>query len=174
MTGQAQRERVAVQEQQREAPGELYYDTVLAITEAYRNRSSNGRVYTDGDKIPWQTNRQGEIGYYIHERVEDTAMTDWRIFIHRIRNHSGAHIHQGGVVLYIISGRGYTVVNGVRHDWQMGDLVLLPVVPGGVEHQHFNADPNEPSDFLAFIYLPFQYATGAIFEQVKDAPEWEK
>ena len=165
-------ERVDVRELQRDPPGELFYDTVLAITEARRNRAANGRVLIDGAEIPWQTNRQGEIGYYIHERVEDTAMTDWRIFIHRIRQHSGAHIHQGGVVLYILSGSGYTVVNGIKHEWTEGDLVLLPVVPGGVEHQHFNTDPTKPSDFLAFIFLPFQDATGAIFEQTKDSPEW--
>ena len=40
------------------------------------------------------------------------------------------HRHQGGLALFVLDGRGHTIVNGVTHDWEAGDLILLPVAPG--------------------------------------------
>ncbi len=50
-------------------------------------------------------------------------------------------------------GEGYSVVDGERLDWEAGDLLLLPLQPGGVEHQHFNRSPDQPVKWIAFINL---------------------
>jgi gentisate 1,2-dioxygenase len=105
--------------------------------------------------------------------IEDTALRDWRVFAHEIHTHSGRHTHQGGIVIYVTRGRGYTVVNGVREAWKAGDLLLLPVVPGGVEHQHWNQDPDQSSEWIAFRFVPWQYATGASFDQNENSPDWK-
>lgn len=52
----------------------------------------------------------------------------------------------------MIEGRGWTVVDGIRHGWEAGDLILLPLKPGGVEHQHFNAEPAKPCVWLGIIH----------------------
>jgi gentisate 1,2-dioxygenase len=46
------------------------------------------------------------------------------------------HRHGGEALLYVISGTGYSEVDGERHDWEAGDLI---VVDHFVWHQHFNA-----------------------------------
>src|SRR5439155_811034 len=84
-------------------------------------------------------------------RLMGEELVDWNVFVQDIRVHSGKHRHQGGLVIYIMEGEGYSVVDGERHDWEAGDLLLLPVKKGGVEHQHFNKDDAHPAKWIAFI-----------------------
>ena len=95
----------------------------------------------------------------------DTAVQTWYVFQSKQYTHSGKHIHQGGVVLFVLEGRGYTVMDGVRHDWEEGDLIILPIQPGEVEHQQFNADPDRPMRLLAFIYQPLFMELGNYYTQ---------
>lgn len=55
------------------------------------------------------------------------------------------HRHPGEAFLYVVSGRGYSVVDGRRYDWGSGDLVCVHQY---VWHQHFNADPDNPAIVL--------------------------
>ncbi|HEY1823393.1 MAG TPA: AraC family ligand binding domain-containing protein [Trebonia sp.] len=150
-----------------------FYESTYARMAARRQRSDEGRIVFHRSEIPWQQGRQGKIGYYLHPNITDSAVQDWRVFAHEIHTHSGRHTHQGGLVLYVTKGSGYTVVNGVAEEWGEGDLLLLPVLPGGCEHQHFNDEPDQPSEWVAFIYDPFQYATGSLFEQNENSPNWK-
>ena len=166
-------ERTMERERDRDAPEHSYYEAVMSSMAGRRTRANEGRIVIKGSEIPWQENRQGKIGYYLHDEVKDSALQDWRVFAHEVLNHSGRHTHQGGLVLYVTKGSGYTVVNGVREDWGVGDLIVLPVMPGGCEHQHFNEDPDQASEWVAFIPTPLQFATGALFEQVENSPNWK-
>jgi len=74
---------------------------------------------------------------------------------------------------YVLEGEGYSVVEGERHDWQAGDLLLLPVTQGGVEHQHFNTDPEQPAEWIAFIYWPFFDHGGCEIIQIESSPLYE-
>ena len=168
-----QEERVATRERDREPDSESYYESVMTLMRLRRELAQSGRIVIKASEVKWESNRQGKIGYYLHEKVDDTALRDWRMFTHEIQTHSGTHRHQGGLVLYVTKGRGYTVVDGKAAHWGEGDLILLPVQPGGCEHQHFNEDPDEPSEWVAFVYVPLQFATGALFEQVRDSPNWK-
>jgi cupin superfamily acireductone dioxygenase involved in methionine salvage len=169
----AQTERTAERVRDRDAPEHSFYEAVMTKMADRRALAREGRIVIKGAEMKWQNNRQGKIGYYLHDEVKDTALQDWRVFAHEIRNHSGKHTHQGGLVLYVTKGTGYTVVNGKKEEWSEGDLIVLPVLPGGCEHQHFNEDPDQPSEWVAFIFTPLQYATGALFQQVENSPNWK-
>ncbi len=52
------------------------------------------------------------------------------------------HRHPGEAILYIVRGRGYTVIDERRYNWQAGDAVL---VHHYAWHQHFNDDPDQPA-----------------------------
>jgi uncharacterized RmlC-like cupin family protein len=61
------------------------------------------------------------------------------------------HRHTTEAVIYIVLGRGYTILNydgqpEQRVDWQEGSLFSPPV---WAWHQHFNSDPDEPARYLA-------------------------
>lgn len=113
------------------------------------------------------------IKYWSTPHLEDKmAAPGWTTFIQRITKHSGKHIHQGGVAIYIVDGKGYSIVDGVRYDWEAGDLIILPFKPGGVEHQHFNKEPDRPSHWIALIFHPWFYYTASHITQVETHPDW--
>jgi gentisate 1,2-dioxygenase len=58
--------------------------------------------------------------------------------------HTETHKH-GWATVYVLSGHGYSIVDGVRYDWQSGDMIN---VPAGAWHQHFNTDPDQVSQHL--------------------------
>jgi gentisate 1,2-dioxygenase len=160
---------------EREREGLVGYEAQVAELRARVTRANNGEIVMRAKDLPFEKSRQGVLRYYLNSLADESstpllsAIQDWDVFVHRIAVHSGAHRHQGGLVIYVISGAGYTLVEGERVDWGAGDLLLLPVEPGGVVHQHFNAG-DEPADWIAFIYRPMHNAIGSYIEQVEDAP----
>lgn len=52
------------------------------------------------------------------------------------------HRHPGEAILYIVEGRGYSVIEDQRYEWGTGDAV---VVHQYAWHQHFNSDPEAPA-----------------------------
>lgn len=137
-------------------------------------RALSGRILIKGKEQPWYESRQGRGKTYLHPKITDTASGEWRVFIHEIRGRSGKHSHQGGIVLYVLQGKGYTVFNGERVDWEEGDLVLLPYSPEGIEHQHFSAEPDKPARWLAVRWLPFNRAIPNFMDQKESSPRWGK
>lgn len=155
-------------------PQELIYEYLFAWHKAKARNMQNGKIILKGKDIAWEQSRQALLKFYLYPKVWNQVGTPgWFIFINRIIRHSGKHKHQGGLGLFVLEGQGYTTVDGVRFDWQKDDLILLPVKPEGCEHQHFNTDPNKPSEWLAFIYDPFRDATGCDIEQKEDSPDWK-
>ena len=80
----------------------------------------------------------------------------------------------GRVQVYVITGKGYSVVDGERWDWEKGDLVLLPMKPEGVEHRHFNLDPQKPAIWCAFINIPIQEHLASDLKQTENSPDFKE
>jgi gentisate 1,2-dioxygenase len=82
---------------------------------------------------------------------------------------------QGEQVIYIIEGKGYTLIDGVKHHWKAGDVVNLPLRKPGITIQHFNEDETARVRFVA-AEPNFVHTTGVDrgsgFEQIEDAPEY--
>jgi len=94
--------------------------------------------------------------------------------MHDIKTRSGKHRHQGGLVIYVLEGKGYSVVDGERWDCEQGDLVLLPMKPEGVEHQHFNLDPQKPAIWCAFINITIQEYLASDLQQTENSPDFKE
>lgn len=165
-------EKEALREKEAEIPAETTYDTNV---QQYRDRNLQAKV---GKKIikaketPFEINRQGIVRFYASEGFKHLTNDDWSIFCHEIRQHSGRHKHQGGINLFVIKGRGYTVVDGKRYDWSAGDLILLPIKKGGVEHQHYNLE-GQPSRWVAFRNRR-SYNIGNFIEQRETFSMWKE
>jgi mannose-6-phosphate isomerase-like protein (cupin superfamily) len=66
-------------------------------------------------------------------RARAAAMTN----IFEEAPHSGSHKHtHTEAMLYVLEGRGYSIVDGERFDWEAGDAVHVP--PRMTAHEHFN------------------------------------
>lgn len=151
------------------------YEAELAYQAAVKERAYNGRIHVRDDELEWARTRQGVIKYYLNRTaIQDTALKDWIVFVHEIHTHSGKHRHQGGLAIYVIDGQGYTVIDGERHDWKAGDLLLLPIKPGGVEHQHFNTSTDRPARWLALIYKPLHDEAASALEHREDSPMYRR
>jgi len=152
---------------------ETTYDRNYARTREIQERSRAGKVVVHRNDRPEEMTRQGRLRYYLNRTtLTDTVLKDWHVFTHELRTRSGKHCHQGGLAIFVFEGKGYTVVEGQRCDWEKGDLILLPIRPGGVEHQHFNLNGDQPSRWMAFIYKPFQDEVAHGMEQREESPEF--
>jgi len=166
-------EREVTRQREAEARTTGHYETLLEEWALFRERARTGRTVLRGRELPWEQGLQARAKFYLYPTIQDTSVKDWMVFVQDIRSHSGRHRHQGGLAIYVIEGKGWTTVDGERHDWEEGDLILLPVKPNGVIHQHFNAEQGKPCKWLAFIYKPFLECTGNQMEQMDESPDWK-
>lgn len=154
-------------------PQETLYDSLRRIDNDRIRGRETGQVVVKGKELGWEQGRQGLIKFYSYDAIWDKqGVTGWRIFINRIKKHSGKHVHQGGLALFVLGGKGYTVVDGAKYGWEEDDLIVLPMKPHGCEHQHFNEDPNTPAEWLAFIFTPLRDPALEEFVQKEDHPDW--
>jgi quercetin dioxygenase-like cupin family protein len=167
----AEFERTRVRE--KEAPKQSSYELAIQQDRERGERQMTGRIVCKLADCPQNLTRQGRLRNYLGLMIEDTPLQDWIVFTHEIRTVSGRHRHQGGLIIYVIDGNGYSVVDGVRYDWEKGDLVLLPLREKGVEHQHFNSNPEKPALWMAFIHSPTRDYVASEMTQTEVSPEYK-
>jgi mannose-6-phosphate isomerase-like protein (cupin superfamily) len=166
-------ERVRTAEQPPEPRPDSQYDVILRRRNEFVERQNSGRLVIRKEDIRWDVNRQGKHGFMLHTYLfDDRCLEDWWVFIHDIQGVSGRHRHQGGLVLFILEGSGYSTMNGVRYDWKKGDCLLMPLLPEGVDHQHFNPTPDKPALWLAFIHKTMFDEVGSELTQTQDSQSW--
>ena len=75
---------------------------------------------------------------------------------------SQKHGHVNEAAFYILDGRGYEIHDGVRYDWQAGDVAI---VHNNCVHQHFNADPVKPARALVIKTKPMFLFMNMLFQK---------
>ena len=76
---------------------------------------------------------------------------------------SQKHGHVNEAAFYILDGKGYEVHDGVRYDWQAGDIAI---VHNNSVHQHFNADPLKPARALVIKTKPMYMFMNMLFQKL--------
>jgi gentisate 1,2-dioxygenase len=171
-----------VRSREREAEAEdagtrLYEPQIYDYAVKEMDRAAHGRIVVKAKERFWDMHRQANSKRYLspfEPELQDTATHSWEAFLQVFPEKSGRHRHQGGLILFVLEGTGHTVIDGVRHDWEAGDMMLLKMSPGGVEHQHFNHDPEKPAKWIALIYLPFYDHGGSEITQLENSPLYDK
>ena len=95
------------------------------------------------------------------------------MYIHQMPPNAFTETHKHGeAIVYVLSGRGYTIVEGERYDWRSGDCIF---VTPAIWHQHFNADPEQVSQHLAIYIAPMRdrIVRGAEFVDWKTEPGYQ-
>jgi hypothetical protein len=165
-----------VRERERPPISENNYERNMRQRKQYTERNAQGPVVIKrSDREMFQA-RQGKLLYYLcPNNHKETPLQHWRVFIQEIRTCSGKHRHSGGLTIYVLSGTGYTVIDGERLDWKKGDLVLLPMKVGGVEHQHFNLGPaDKPAMWIAMINIPVSDYLASDLVQIENSPDFKE
>lgn len=144
-----------------------------------REQQGKGAWLIKGRDLPWENNRQGKMKWFLHPALDNTSIRSMIVFEQEIPpgGRSGAQKTPGGSVLYVLQGKGYTLLDGVRHEWQAEDLINIPIRAQGVVVQHVNTDPRRPVRFVsADLNLVDMLGVdrGAVLEQIKAAPDQDR
>lgn len=167
-------ERTRVREHEAGAVEANSYELIIQQRLEFADRQISGPVVIKLSDRRWQVTRQGKLVYYLAPLTyKDTPLQDWLVFRLHIHTHSGKHRHQGGLVIYVIEGEGHSIVDGERIEWKAGDLMLLPIRPGGVEHQHYNAKPGASVHWIAFCYMPIMDHLAMEMQQMENSPDFK-
>jgi len=156
-----------------------FWDEILKLRDQQRAQRKNGLMVIKGSELPQETNRQGLMRWYLHPAITDTVLNTHVFFEQEIPpgSRSGMLKFQGEQVIYILEGKGHTLIDGVKHHWEAGDVLNLPLRKQGIIVQHVNEDPDKPAKFVAAepnLYACTSVDRGSGFEQIEDCPEYRR
>jgi len=156
-----------------------FWDELLKMRDEQRADLKNAVQVVRGDELPQEVNNQGLMRWYLHPAIKDTVLQTFIFFEQEIPpgSRTGRLRFQGGQVIIILEGFGYTMLDGVKHVWAKDDVLNLPIRGPGIVVQHFNSDPMNPAKFVAVEPNWFACATvdrGSGFDQLENAPEYQK
>lgn len=156
-----------------------YWDELIALRDDQRNRAKSAVQVVRGDEIPQENSALGLLKWYTHPAIDDTILSTLMFFEQELppRSRSGRLKFQGGQVMYILAGKGYTTIDGVKHPWKAGDVLNLPIRRDGIIVQHVNDDDAIAAKFLACE--PNWFAAtgvdrGSGFELIEPSSEYGK
>ncbi len=78
---------------------------------------------------------------------------------------SDNHGHMNEAMFYILDGKGHDVHDGIRYDFEAGDVM---VVENSCVHQHFNDDPDRPVRALCIKSKPLYLFMNLVMQEVVD------
>jgi len=151
---------------------EIYMQDVH-FGQAERERRLASPRFAAGEDVQGQLAETGHV-YIVADRVGFNIHT-FHFWIRR--NDPGAeefwktlgHRHTVEAVIYILSGRGYSIIDGLRYDWEPGDFINVPVFAW---HRHI-VTSDEPMYYLAATTNVLQRATGmALYEDERFPELW--
>ena len=156
-----------------------YWDELIALRDRQREDRKNGRQVIKESGLPLENNRQGLMRWYMHPAITDTVLSTLCFFQQEIPpgSRSGKLKFQGGQVMLILEGKGYTTIDGVKYPWKAGDILNLPARSNGIIIQHFNTDPDKTAKFVAAE--PNWFACtgvdrGCGFELLEESPDYRR
>ncbi len=126
-------------------------DELLRRRDEQRTKLKKASKVVDGASLPLENNLMGLYRWYLHPALDDVALRDALFWIQEIppSGRSGKQKAQGGRVHYVLEGKGHTVIDDKRYDWEKGDIILIPIKSHGTEFQHFNDDATNWAKFIA-------------------------
>ncbi len=154
-----------------------FWDAILALRDDQRERRKTAVQVIKESELPLEVNRQGLMRWYLHPEIKDTILSTLVIFSQEIPpgSRSGRLKFQGDQVIYVVEGKGYTLIDGVKHAWKAGDVLNLPLRKAGIVVQHVNTDPEQRAKLVAVepnLLTCAGVDRGSGFEQIEDAPEY--
>ncbi len=100
---------------------------------------------------------------YLHPHTGGPTLPTIGCYVQMIRPgvHTQAHRQVSSAVYHVFEGRGYTVINSTRFDWERGDFF---VVPPWAWHEHAN-ESSEEAILFSIQDIPVVQALGLYREQ---------
>jgi quercetin dioxygenase-like cupin family protein len=156
-----------------------YWNELFVLRDKQREHLKTAIQCVRGADLPLENNSHGLMRWYMHPEITDTVLSTFLFFKQEIPpgSRSGMLYFQGGQVMYVLEGKGHTLLDGVKHAWEAGDVINLPVKTQGITVQHVNDDASKWVKFLVAEPNWFACTTvdrGVGFEQVEPSPDYNK
>lgn len=145
-----------------------FYDGWLNLADDWKRQCSKARKYIHEEELEWVRTRQDYRAALICSR-ENGFLTAGDMMLGEIpfKWNTGKHYH-GEEAIYIIKGKGCSVIDGLRYDWEDDSCLFIPF---GVPHQHFNLG-EETVRYLSVMAVALEMFAGVIkVFQFEDAAE---
>lgn len=101
---------------------------------------------------------------YTNPHTGGAVMPTFTCWIQMLRPgiHTQAHRHIGSAVYMVFEGQGATIIDGVRFDWQQGDMF---VIPSWAIHEHLNGAADERAILFSMHDTPLVVAANKYREE---------
>ena len=83
---------------------------------------------------------------------------------------NGGHRHFNEAIFYILEGEGFEIHDGIRYEWEAGDLMCVPTY---CVHQHFNRSGEKSARLFFSVPIVFEMLGISRVEQVGLHPDYE-
>jgi hypothetical protein len=158
--------------------GVNFWNELLGLRDRQRAARATAVQVVRLAELPLENNQQGLMRWYLHPAITDTILSTLAIYRQEIPpgSRSGRLRFQGGQIMFIVAGRGHTMLDGVKHAWEAGDVLNLPTRRDGIVVQHFNDDPDQPAAFLAVepnLFAATSVDRGCGFELMEPSPDYK-
>jgi len=125
-----------------------------------QTRETLGHMAGDAPGTPWD----GIFMEYVNPHTGGPIMPTIGAHAQLLRpgEHTQAHRHTMDVVYQVVEGSGYSIVNGVRFDWEEHDIF---VIPKWAMHEHANPSGSAPACLFSYNDGPAMQALGLYREE---------
>jgi hypothetical protein len=156
-----------------------FWSELIALRDRQREQRKSAVQVVRLSELPLESNEQGLMRWYLHPAIVDTVLSTLSIYRQEIPpgSRSGRLKFQGGQILFIVEGRGHTMLDGVKHAWEAGDVVNLPCKRDGIVVQHCNDDPATTATFMAVepnLFAATSVDRGCGFHQLEQSPDYRR
>ena len=145
-----------------------FYDRWLGLSDDWREQSAKARKYIHEEELKWVRTKQDYKAALLCSR-DNGFLTSGDIMLGEIlpKWNTGKHYH-GEEAIYITKGKGCSVIDGKRYDWEEDSCLFIPF---GVVHQHFNLG-DDVARYFSVMAVAFEMFVGVVkFFQFEEAAE---
>jgi len=137
------------------------YDQTVRLAEDAQRRARSGPVvvHTKDLKLEHLESRGRKRAYISEPQILGSMVQTMAMFIAQIDpgGRTGKHRHFNEAMIYILEGRGHSIIDGERYEWGQGDVISVPLYSW---HHHVNDDPVRPVRYLGVTNIPLLRAMG--------------
>jgi|BEDMetMinimDraft_2_1075160.scaffolds.fasta_scaffold04564_2 quercetin dioxygenase-like cupin family protein len=165
-----------------EASSSAYHPEMVQLVKELKERKRKSRIIIKANEVKWiEKGRQVARSARLIDPRNGFQNSLVNMGLGEIPPHgrTGKHKHTEAYI-YIIKGKGHSIVDEKRYDWEEGDALYIPP---DTYHQHFN-DGEEPAVYLRVVPGPLLLNLAAVLaslnvslegtvEQRETAPEYK-
>lgn len=126
-----------------------YYEDTQKRLQEIKKKRTGGRLILRSEEIDLEVQeKRNNRGALLASPFIGSPLASISMHMSEIEpgSKTNCHRHLNEAIIHILSGQGYSIIDGQRIDWKAGDTICVPV---NAWHQHFNASEVEPARYIA-------------------------